>query len=461
MGSWIKLLRATALLCAGVFWPGFPAAAATDTTSGTAARRPNIILLLADDMDYADVARYGGKLTATPHIDSIAKRGMEFTNAYVTCPVCGPSRVGILTGQYQDRIGFVTNHGPKIPPNFGLPTTVTLVSESLKDAGYATGMVGKWHLGFDAGMVPNDQGFDYFFGHLHGWHDYRPGVEEPGPILRNREQVKTSKYLTRELADEAVNFINAHREQPYFLYVPFNAVHGPLQASKETLKRFAAIKNQRARTMAAMVYELDEAVGRVLEAVKASGQDENTLVIFTNDNGGVGGQKPSANGKLRGGKAMVYEGGIRVPMFWQWPARIPAGSRYQKVVSTLDFAPTFIAAAGTTSSVAYDGLDLLPFITGRREGNPHHELFWNFVDAPNQKAVRKGDWKAVQPADDASWELYNLAQDVGETRDLAKEKPEKIRELERDWQNWNQSNVEPLWIDVRILQKRAAMKARK
>jgi arylsulfatase A-like enzyme len=430
-----------------------PAVSWAQTTTPATAAKPNIVLILADDMDYADVLD-GRKLAPTPNINSIAKNGVNFTNAYVTCPVCGPSRVAILTGQYQDRVGFDTNHGPQIPENFGLPTTVTLVSETLKKAGYATGMIGKWHLGFEPDMVPNAQGFDYFFGHLHGAHDYNAGVEKPGPILRNTTPVKTTQYLTREFGDEAAQFIRKHKDSPYFLYVPFNAVHGPWQAPEETLEKFSSIKNHDDRLMAAMMSELDQAVGKILQAVKESGDEQNTIVIFTNDNGGVGGHKPEANGEFRGGKAMVYEGGIRVPFMMQWKGTLPAGKTYDKTISTLDLTPTFVAAGNAQSSVKYDGVDLMPFLLGKNDGTPNPELFWNFVDAPNQKAVRKGDWKAVQMAPRSSWELYNLATDVGETNNLAEENRDKLNELRRDWQEWNKTNPPPAWLDIRIVNKR-------
>lgn len=437
---------------------GLAAISVGQTTGTESAKRPNIILIVADDMDYTDVDIYGGKLTPTPHISSIAKNGVEATNAYVTCPVCGPSRVAILMGRYQDRIGYVTNHGPKIPENFGLPTTVTLISETLKSAGYDTGMIGKWHLGFKPDMVPNAQGFDYFFGHLHGWHEYTAGSTKPGPIMRNRTPVTTTKYLTREFGDEAAKFIDRHQERPYFLYVPFNAVHGPNQAPEETLERFAHIKDKRDRTMAAMVYELDVAVGQLLDAVKKNGDERNTLIIFTNDNGGVRPNVPEANGDLRGGKGTVYEGGIRVPMLFQWTGTLPAGKKYEKTVSTLDFAPTFVALAGAESTVDYEGVNLMPYLLGKNDGVPNPELYWHFVDAPNQKAVRKGDWKAVQPRDHAPWELYNLSSDAGEKDDIAGENRGKLKKLRHCWREWNSKNAPPMWLDVRIVRRREQLK---
>jgi arylsulfatase A-like enzyme len=435
--------------------------AQTGTTGTAASARPNIILILADDMDYADVGLYGGRLTPTPNIDSIAKNGMEFTNAYVSCPVCGPSRVGILTGRYQDRIGYVTNHGPKIPENFGLPTTATIVSETLNQAGYKTGMSGKWHLGFKPDMVPNARGFDFFFGHLHGAHDYMPGVQKPGPILRNNEPVTTTKYLTTEIGDEAVKFIKDAGADPYFLYVPFNAPHSPLQAPEETLKKFAHHKDEYDQVMAAMVYEMDQSIGDILAAVRESGEEENTLIVFFNDNGGARSNRPEANGELRAGKMTLWEGGIRVPLFIQWKGKVPAGSKYERPVIGLDLAPTFVAAANVEAPLDYEGVNLLPHMLGEKADTPHETLYWRWIDAPNQKAVRQGDWKAIQPEDDAAWELYNLADDIGETKNLAAEHPEIVKELKQKWNKWNKDNSPPLFMDVRVLNRRAQLAAEK
>lgn len=454
-----EIITAALAVCVGlVSAKATTATAYAPSTTGTASeKRPNIVLLLADDMDYSDVGLYGGRLTPTPNIDSIAKNGMEFTNAYVTCPVCGPSRVGILTGRYQDRIGYVTNHGPKIPDNFGLPTTATIISETLKEAGYKTGMSGKWHLGFEPDMVPHARGFDMFFGHLHGAHDYMPGVEEPGPIQRNDEIVKTTKYLTTEIGDEAVKFIKDAGDDPYFIYVPFNAPHSPLQAPEETLKKFAHHKDEYDQVMAAMVHEMDKSIGDILNSVRESGEEENTLIVFFNDNGGARSLKPESNGELRAGKMTLWEGGIRVPLFIQWKSKIPAGSKYEKPVIGLDLAPTFVAAAGSRSDVEYEGVNLLPYMLGEITGTPHETLFWRWIDAPNQKAVREGDWKAIEPEDDAPWELYNLAEDIGETNNLAAEHPEKVRELETKWNEWNKDNKPPLFMDVRVINRRARL----
>lgn len=448
-------LAALAALFLIMYVPTGATAQESGSTESLTKSQPNIILIVADDLDYGDISLHGGTKTPTPNIDSIAKNGVQFTQAYVTCPVCGPSRVALLTGRYQDRIGFVSNHGPQIPDNFGLPSSEVLIPEMLKQAGYKTGMIGKWHLGFKPDMVPNAQGFDYFFGHLHGAHHYTPGVENPGPILRNTEPVKTTKWLTTAFGEEAARYISENAEGPYFLYVPFNAVHSPLQASPELLQKFAHIPNERNRTMAAMIYEMDEAVGQILSAVKSTGAEENTLVVFFNDNGGVKGP-PGANAPFRGGKATLYEGGIRVPLLMQWPAQLQAGTTYQHPVIAMDLAPTFVAAANATTTAPMEGVNLLPFARGERQGRPHESLFWRFVDVVVHKAVRKEDHKIVKPEPGKPWELYNLAADPGEQNDLASSMPAKVSELAGEWTSWNKDNSEPLFLDSRIVRQRRA-----
>jgi len=442
------LLMAAAMSLAGT--------ASAQQTKSNETSKPNIVLFLADDLDYADLSKTGAKNFKTPNIDSIANNGVEFTNAYVSCPVCGPSRVGILTGRYQDRIGYVTNHGPKIPENFGLPSSEILIPEMLDSAGYTSGMFGKWHLGFKPDMVPTAQGFDYFFGHLHGAHDYNPGVEKPGPILRNTTPVRTTKWLTTAVGDEAAQFVRDNKDNPYFLYVPFNAPHSPLQASEERLKQFEHIADRDDRLMAAMVTEMDDAVGNILKAIRETGDEENTLIVFFNDNGGARPNKPEANGPFRAGKMTVYEGGIRVPLFMQWKGKFNAGTKYEKPVIALDLAPTFLATAGTTTTAELEGVNLLPYIHGEKSDSPHESLFWRFIDAPNQNAMRKGEWKIVMPAPGKSWELYNLAEDIGETRNLAAEMPDKVKAMKTEWQEWNKDNKEPLFMDERIINRRAA-----
>lgn len=415
--------------------------------------KPNILLIVVDDLGYLDVGLHGGPKTPTPNIDSIAQNGVNFTNGYVSAPICGPSRAGILTGRYQNRFGYVCNHGPVIPENFGLPVSIPILPELLKSGGYKTGMAGKWHLGFKPEMQPQSRGFDSFLGHLHGYHDYKPGSDKPGPILRNGKETSTEEWLTTEIGNEAIRFINDNKDTPWFLYLPFNAVHSPLQAPQNHLKRFEHIENERERKLAAMIYELDETVGRVLQTLRDSGKEDNTVIIFLTDNGGPLNGNPHANGILRDGKGSVYEGGIRVPLFIQWKKALAPGTVYNKPVIALDLAPTILAAAEVKPQSEFDGVNLLPYILSEKSTAPHQSLYWNQFDNPSRHAIRSGDWKAVQPTPDAPWELYNLRADAREEINLAADHPDLVNDLASQWAKWDSHNAEPLFIDSRLQKK--------
>lgn len=444
------------------------------------ARKPNIIVILADDLGYGDLGVYGGKEIPTPNLDALARAGVRFTDGYVTCPVCAPTRAGLLSGRYQQRFGFEHNPGPEAQasPRFGLPGSERTLAEKLKDAGYATGMFGKWHIGYRDELQPHQRGFDEFFGFLSGAHTYLPGETRRRRgagynegIVRNGTPVEEKEYLTDAFAREAASFIArqaaAQRDgggKPYFAYLPFNAVHGPMEATSEYTDRFAHIADANRRTYAGMLTALDEAVGRVLAAARDSGQEDNTLVFFFSDNGGPTPQTTSSNAPLSGYKAQVLEGGIRVPFLMKWPGGgVPAGKVYERPVISLDVHATVLAAAGvdlngpanpvqTVESEAprVEGRDLLPFVRGEGEraaGGPHEALFWRMG---NQWAVRKGDWKLVSQARQnarrpGEVRLYNLREDIGETNDLAAAMPRKVAELRAAYDAWNAGNIDPLW----------------
>ncbi len=406
------------------------------------ASRPNILFIAADDLGYGELSIQGSRDIPTPHIDSIGAEGIRFTNGYVSCPVCSPTRAGWLTGRYQQRFGHEFNPGPaqQASPDFGLPLSETTLADRLKAAGYATGLVGKWHLGYREPFHPLRRGFDEFFGFLAGAHPYLPrrGAE---PILRGNSPVQESEYLTDAFAREAVAFIERHKQRPFFLYLSFNAVHAPLEATDKYLARFSRIADQRRRTFAAMLSALDDAVGRVLAAIRTHKLDENTLVIFISDNGGPTRNSTSRNDPLRGYKGQVLEGGIRVPFLMRWKGRLPEGRTWDQPVIALDIVPTALAAAGLPLPDSLDGVNLLPYLTGERRGAPHPALYWRFG---NQAAIRKGDWKMVRLGDGAT-HLYNLAEDIGETRDLAAAQPARLKELSEDWEAWNRQLVAPRW----------------
>jgi arylsulfatase A-like enzyme len=413
---------------------------------GQGAVRPNVVVILADDLGYGELGVQGCRDIPTPHIDSIAHNGMRFTSGYVSCPVCAPTRAGLMTGRYQQRFGFETNPGPEehADPKFGLPREEATLAERLKSLGYATGMVGKWHLGYRAELQPTQRGFDEFFGFLGGATDYLPGARRSGRILRGTEVVDEPEYLTDAFAREAVSFIDRHSQQPFFLYLPFNAVHGPLQATDGYLQRFPNIEDTKRHTFAAMTAAMDDAVGRVLNELRRHKLEENTLIFFLSDNGGPTPQTTSSNGPLRGYKGQVYEGGIRVPFMVQWKGRIAAGKVYEAPVIALDIHPTVLAAVGESINPEWrlDGVNLLPYLFGERSDPPHDTLYWRFR---TQRAIRQGEWKLVMSNRTGTWELYNLVEDIGEQRDLAAQKPEKVRELAAAWEAWNSELMEPLW----------------
>lgn len=408
---------------------------------------PNVVLIVADDLGYADLSCQGSKQVKTPSIDWLANEGVRFTNGYVTCPVCAPTRAGMLTGRYQQRFGFETNNGPEViaVPQYGVPRSERMMPEMLKAAGYKTGMVGKWHLGFKPELTPPQRGFDFFFGFHSGYHGYFPDNPAPwsGPIMRNDQPVEEKEYLTDAFAREAVNFIKENANQPFFLYLPFNAVHAPLQAPSEFEKQFADVQNPKRRTMLAMITAMDNAVGKVLQTIHDEFIFDGTIVIFLSDNGGAQGLKESSNDPLRGHKGQVFEGGIRVPMIIQWWGHIPQGKVYDLPVNSLDILPTVLAAAGIEAPGNLDGVNLLPYIRGEKSSAPHEELYWRFYDGPKRRAIRRGDMKLL--SEGGPWQLYNLANDIGEKNDLATSSPDTVKSMEAAWDKWNQQMQDPKW----------------
>jgi arylsulfatase A-like enzyme len=433
--------------------------------------RPNILLIVADDLGYNDVGFQGGRDIPTPNLDRLAASGVRCTNGYVTYSVCSPSRAGFITGRYQQRFGHEFN--PKWDPAstmFGLPLSQATLGDGLRGAGYATGVVGKWHLGAHPQFHPNRRGFDEFFGFLGGGHRYLPGAhaevevgagkkaapadaEHASPMLRNAVEEPERGELTTRLGEEASAFVSRHASgaKPWFLYLAFNAPHTPLQARDDMVKRFAHITDPRRRTYAAMVATVDEAVGRVLAALEASGQSRRTLTFFFSDNGGPMTKRnanASINRPLRGQKGDVFEGGIRVPFLVSWPGRLPAGRSYEQPVSSLDVFPTALAAAGAKRDArlpALDGVDLLPFLGGQNKAPPHAQLFWR-MDAGEAFAIREGNWKWLRTYSNPP-ELYNLADDVGESRNLVSRHPEIAARLAAKVADWNRELVTPVWVN--------------
>jgi len=433
-----------------VLFAVFVVAAGTDSVHAAQPDRPpNILIILADDIGYAEMGCQGNKDVPTPNIDSLAKNGVRFTNGYVSCPICAPTRAGLMTGRYQQRFGFETNPGPEAyaDDKFGLPRTETTLAERLKSAGYVTGIFGKWHLGYKPELQPTARGFDEFFGFLSGANNYLPNArrgESRNPIQRGTQPVEEREYLTDAFGREAVAFIEKHHDKPFFVYLPFNAVHGPLEAIEKHLKRFEAIKDPKRRTFAAMLSAMDDNIGRVLDALRKHRLEEQTLIFFLGDNGGPTPQTTSSNVPLRGYKGQVLEGGIREPFIIQWRGHLLAGKVDDRPVISLDIHPTAVTAAGQALSPDWklDGVNLLPYLAGGKTGLPHDTLYWRFHD---QYAIRRDDWKMVKTRTDPKPQLYNLAKDIGEATDLADKEPAKLKELTDAWAAWNSQLMEPQW----------------
>ncbi|MCL4205338.1 MAG: sulfatase-like hydrolase/transferase [Pirellulaceae bacterium] len=406
--------------------------------------RPNVLLLIADDLGYADIGANGCTDFATPHIDSIADHGVRFTSGYVSAPVCSPSRAGLITGRWQTRFGHEFNHPLADRSPVGLPVSEKTAAQHFREAGYVTGHVGKWHLGNP--MVPE------FSPKARGFEEsvWFPGQRKLPPLqfFRNGERGKADDgYVDEAMAREASAFVERHRAEPWFLYVAFLTPHQPLDTPPGSEEPFTHLADNERRKCAAMVTILDRSVGRILQTLRETGQDDRTLVVFLSDNGAPP-KNGSRNTPLRGGKGTLWEGGIREPFVMQWKGVLPAGRVVDAPVTSLDLLPTALAAAGVESSTRFDGVNLLPYLTGKTAEPPHAALFWRYGE---QLAVRAGDWKLTRAIDQTAAPpvlktgLFHLRRDVSEQRDLSEDEPDKAKELQSLWEQWNAQNVKALW----------------
>ncbi|MCM5664031.1 sulfatase-like hydrolase/transferase [Galbibacter mesophilus] len=399
-------------------------------SNGQSSKKTNIIIILADDLGYADVGFNGCKDIPTPNIDRIANEGVKFTNAYVTYAVCGPSRAGLITGRYQDRFGFARN--PLFAPNdrdMGLPLTEQTLATVLKPANYKSVILGKWHLGAHKDLHPLNRGFDDFFGFLSGGHDYFPEnwtLKDPfeaksqfdgykTKLLRNFERIEEQEYLTDALSREAVQYIETYKEQPFFMYLAYNAPHTPLQATEKYLERFNHIKNSKRKAYAAMVSAMDDGIGKVLDKLESLNLSNDTIVFFLSDNGGPEKVNGSNNGILRGGKGDLFEGGIHIPFAMRWPAQVKGNLVFNKPVSSLDIFATAIQPVVNRIKLkkALDGVDLVPFVKGEIEEPPHSNIFWRKFDA-NWFAVRSSDGNKILSKNE-KLSLFNVQQHISES----------------------------------------------
>ena len=418
---------------------------------------PNIVVILSDDQGYSTLGAYGGdpKRVVTPHLDRLAAQGARFTDGYVACSTCSPSRAGLLTGRYPQRFGYYANIDAQ--RGAGLPAAEVTLPRFFKSAGYATAAIGKWHLGTEQpGQHPLERGFDEYFGFDSSQTDYFKS-----PILfRGREKIRNHHYLTAEFSREAAAFIARNRERPFLLYLAYNGVHGPQQAPEEYLRRFSHLPDERERMQSAMLAALDDGVGQVLAQLDQLNLAENTLVFFLSDNGGLHNWWSGSNGPQRGFKREQWDGGVKVPFLVRWPARIAAGQVVRDPVIALDILPTALAAAKLVlpTDRAIDGVNLLPRLTGQQTRPPHEMLFWagshvagdlrgrqGQADGPPAWAVRRGSWKALQIFAEGGVKLFNLETDVGEQHDLAASRPEIVRELTAAYVAWfRQAGTPPI-----------------
>jgi arylsulfatase A-like enzyme len=411
--------------------------------------KPNILVIVSDDHGYADVGFQGCKDIPTPHLDRLAREGMRCTQGYASHPYCSPTRAGLMTGRYQHRFGHENN--PFFDPKDtreGLPLTEKLLPEFLREAGYTTGWIGKWHLGAAPAFRPLKRGFTETFGFIGGGHRYQnwkvnPAVEYQVPIERNGEPVEVNEHLTVAFGGEASAFIRRHPAEPWFLYLAFNAPHTPHEPTAERLARFASIPDMKRRNYAAQVSLMDDAIGEALTALRETAQDKRTLVFFFSDNGGPVGANGngSNNSPLRGGKGSVHEGGVRVPFVVSWPGRLPAGGKYEKPVSSLDVFATALASAGAPMPTdrKYDSVNIVPFLSGEKSGAPHDRLFWR---SGQLQAVVQGSEKLVRQGKQAP-ELFDLAADIPESKDLAGDKAADAERLAAALDAWDKELVAP------------------
>jgi arylsulfatase A-like enzyme len=479
-----------------VAWQAGPTHGSGASTPG---RAPNVVLIVADDLGINDITYFGGGIAGgqvpTPHIDSIAQEGVDFRNGYSGNATCAPSRAAMMTGRYATRFGFEFTPTPKqfmkvvtsmAPPDqvlqpvyrpereaelipyedMGLPTSEITLAKLLQKGGYHTVHLGKWHLGDSPQFRSYNHGFDEALSHLHGasmflptkdpnvvnaMQDFDPidqflwAAEPWGVRFMDSQPFQPPKYMTDYLTDEAVKVVEANKNRPFFLYLAYNAPHTPLQATREDYDALGFIPDHTMRVYAAMIRSLDRNIGRVLQSLKDQGLDDNTLVIFTSDNGGahyVG--LEGLNSPYRGWKATFFEGGIHVPFFMRWPAQIPSGTSFTAPVSHFDIFATAAAAAGqpSPSDRPIDGVNLLPFIKGEAPGRPHDVLFWR---TDEYVTMREGDWKLqVSELPPKAW-LFNLAVDPTEKVNLVDSEPQRLAMMKAQLAQWNQAQRKPLW----------------
>ncbi len=481
-----------------------------DLPEHTQIQPPNIVYIVVDDLGKNEISAYGSEIMKTPNIDKLANQGVLFADCYVTSSVCSPSRAGLLTGRYPQRYGFETQPMERYPNNLlsyyigknlintgdfemvtepvypskkqmikqGVPPTEMNLAEILKMRNYNTALIGKWHLGFDDELIPNNRGFDEQFGFYGAFslytesrkskdmvnyiqpnfsakHQWNTGRKKTSAIRRNDKVVKESRYLTWAFMEEAVDFMeaNINKPDPFFLYLSFNAPHVPFQAPKEYYDMHADEKDENKRVYYAMIHALDDAIGSLIEKMELLGLDENTIIYFISDNGGASYTEATDNGPYKGGKLTNFEGGVNVPCIIRWKGHIDEGKVYDKPISSFDLFTTAVEAAECPlpNDRVYDGVDLLPYINGEKEGEPHEAFYWR---TDHIQAMRKGDYKYILSTRDNWAEVYKISEDKYEQIDLHSTQPEILIEMRKDFNIWQQGLQNPSWpriMDIRFV----------
>ncbi|WP_419189060.1 sulfatase-like hydrolase/transferase [Stieleria marina] len=399
---------------------------------------------MADDLGWADLGFQGSKDILSPNLDRLATRSVRFTDGHVTASVCSPSRAGLMTGKYQQRFGHEANTPPA---DKGMDVEQVTMADSLRKQGYRTGVIGKWHLGDEEQYYPTGRGFDYFYGLREGSRSYFYNAKKDDKpnsnrrIEHNGQHVVFDGYLTDVLGDKAVEFLKDDSADPFFLFLSFTAPHGPMHATETDLAKFSHIENKKRRTYAAMIWAMDRAIGRVLDQLDSSGQADDTIVWFLSDNGGAT-NNGSINLPLAGHKGIKFEGGIRVPFLMRWTNRFANGRLFNPMVSSLDiFATSLAAAGGDVEAAKLDGVDLLPFLEGKRSESPHEELYWHKLWF---SAMRDGPWKLIY-VQGYGYALYNLDDDLAESKNLADAHPDRLNSMKNRMVTWKEGMQEPRW----------------
>lgn len=451
-------LLSIALLSAVTMFTSNIAVADAVSSKKAAVKQPNIVLLFSDDAGYADFGFHGSKIMKTPHLDKLAKEGVRFEQAYVTDPTCGPSRAGLITGKYQQRFGFEENNVPGYMSansaadgsDMGIPVEEKTMADYLKNLGYKSGFYGKWHVGGADKFHPLNRGFDEFYGFRGGARSYFAYSKAPASKLDLNERnfgnfEEPQDYYTDVLAQETVEFIekSVKEDKPFFAFVSFNAVHTPMDARPEDLAKFPNLQGK-LKTLAAMTLALDRASGKIMDKLTELGIDDNTIVIFTNDNGGPSDKNASSNAPFSGTKSNHLEGGLRVPFLMKWPNNIQPNSSFSAPVSLFDLLPTFYAAGGgmTKDLLDVDGVDLMPYIQNKKASRPHDVLFWK---KDTRATIRDGDWKLIRFPDRPA-ELYYVPEDIREMNNIAAEHPKRVKKMFKDLFAWESTLERPRWL---------------